>query len=93
MKKIWDIFRIDWRRISRSKAAIILIISLMFLPSLYAWFNIKALWDPYGNTEGIKIAVSNDDSGISISDKEVNVGEEIIEKLQENCKLQAEYMQ
>ena len=84
MKKIWDIFRIDWRRISRSKAAIILIISLMFLPSLYAWFNIKALWDPYGNTEGIKIAVSNDDSGISISDKEVNVGEEIIEKLQEN---------
>lgn len=84
MKKVWDIFRIDWRRISRSKAAMLLIVSLMFLPSLYAWFNIKALWDPYGNTGGIKIAVTNDDTGTAIDDKEINVGEEIIEKLQEN---------
>lgn len=84
MKKVWDIFRIDWRRISRSKAAILLIVSLMFLPSLYAWFNIKALWDPYGNTEGIKIAVTNDDTGTAIGDKEINVGEEIIQKLKAN---------
>ncbi|MGN1387517.1 MAG: YhgE/Pip family protein [Bacillus sp. (in: firmicutes)] len=84
MKKSWDIFRIDWRRISRSKAAILLVVALMILPSLYAWFNIKALWDPYGNTSGIKIAVANDDAGTTINDEQINVGEEIVQKLKEN---------
>ena len=87
VKKIQDIFLIDWRRIFRSKAAIILIVALMILPSLYAWFNIKALWDPYGNTEGIKIAVANDDIGTTIYEKGVNVGDEIVQKLQENGSL------
>ena len=84
MKKVWDIFKIDWRRISRSKAAILLVVALMILPSLYAWFNIKALWDPYGNTGGIEIAVSNDDAGTTINDEKINVGNEIIEKLKDN---------
>ncbi|MGM9927731.1 MAG: YhgE/Pip family protein [Bacillus sp. (in: firmicutes)] len=84
MKKVWTIYAIDWRRISRSSSAIFLIIALMILPSMYAWFNIKALWDPYGNTSGIKIAVANDDLGITINDHEMNIGQEIVDVLKEN---------
>ncbi|MDM5328505.1 hypothetical protein [Neobacillus sp. CF12] len=29
----------------------------MLLPSAYAWFNIKSMWDPYGNTSGIIVVV------------------------------------
>ena len=39
----------------------------MILPSLYAWFNIKA-WDPYGNTKKF-IAVSNEDAGSNLRGK------------------------
>lgn len=84
MRKVLHIYRLDWRRISRSKAAIFLIVSLMFLPSLYAWFNIKALWDPYGNTAGIKIAVANDDEGTTIEDEKLNIGNELVSKLKKN---------
>ncbi|WP_019244177.1 MULTISPECIES: YhgE/Pip domain-containing protein [Bacillus] len=87
MKKVLDIFFLDWRRISQSKAALFLVISLMILPSLYAWFNIKALWDPYGNTSGIKIAVANDDIGMKISGESLNVGDKIVEKLKNNHNL------
>lgn len=87
MKEVLDIYVTDWRRIARSKAAIFLIIALMFLPSLYAWFNIKALWDPYGNTSGISIAVANDDQDFSIEGKNINIGNSIIKKLQKNPSL------
>ena len=43
------------------------------LPSLYAWFNIKASWDPYGNTGNISVAVINEDSGAEIMNKKVNI--------------------
>lgn len=59
----------------------------MILPSLYAWFNIKALWDPYGNTAGIQIAVANDDEGITIHDKKMNVGQTIVDQLKNNTSL------
>ena len=42
------------------------------------------MWDPYGNTRGIKIAVVNEDIGAALDGKEINVGEEIIKKLEEN---------
>ncbi|MGM9923407.1 MAG: YhgE/Pip family protein [Bacillus sp. (in: firmicutes)] len=84
MRKVMHIYVLDWRRIARSKAAIFLIIALMFLPSLYAWFNIKALWDPYGNTAGIKIAVANEDQGTTIQGEELNIGTELVKKLKEN---------
>ncbi|MEH6942427.1 YhgE/Pip domain-containing protein [Bacillus sp. JJ722] len=84
MRKVLHIYRLDWRRIYRSKAAIFLIVALMFLPSLYAWFNIKALWDPYGNTAGIKIAVANDDKGTTVEGEKLNIGYELINKLKEN---------
>ena len=36
---------------------------LIIVPALYAWYNIAASWDPYGNTKSLKVAVANVDSG------------------------------
>ena len=53
----------------------------MILPSLYAWFNIKASWDPYGNTKEVPIAVSNQDAGSNLRGKDINIGKEIVDSL------------
>ncbi|WCN39188.1 YhgE/Pip domain-containing protein [Aneurinibacillus uraniidurans] len=91
MKKILHIYITDWRNIFRVPIALLLIIGLMILPSLYAWFNLKASWDPYGDTSGIKIAVTNEDVGTVIHkgniNKSINVGSEIVENLKKNHKL------
>jgi putative membrane protein len=40
-----------------------LALGLAVLPSLYAWFNIYANWDPYGATGNMKVAVVISDEG------------------------------
>lgn len=84
MIKSFRIFLRDAKRISRRPVAVILTLGVMVLPSLYAWFNIQANWDPYGNTSSLKVAVANTDEGSSINGISVNVGEQITEKLETN---------
>ncbi|WP_407268250.1 YhgE/Pip family protein [Radiobacillus sp. PE A8.2] len=87
MKNIWQIYKQDWINVSKSPVALFLIIALMILPSLYAWFNLMASWDPYSNTGDIAIAVTNDDTGAVVRGESINVGNEIIESLKGNDKL------
>lgn len=87
MRNIFYIYKTDIKRIVKNWAALIIISGLIFLPSLYAWFNIKASWDPYGNTKGIQIAVTNQDGGTAVKGKKINAGEEIIKSLTDNKSL------
>ena len=54
---------------SKNTRVWIILIGLAILPSFYAWFNLWAMWDPYGNTGHIKVAVVNEDSGDKIRGK------------------------
>ncbi|OBZ10162.1 YhgE/Pip domain-containing protein [Bacillus sp. FJAT-26390] len=87
MGHIWAIYSKDLRNISRNSAAAIIILGLAFLPSLYAWFNIKASWDPYGQTGSLAIAVANNDEGAELRGTPIHVGDEIIASLKENKKI------
>lgn len=87
MKNILKIYKKDMRNIVTNWVALVVMIALVILPSLYAWFNIKSFWDPYANTSGIKVAVSSDDKGTKIMDKDVNIGDEVIESLKSNEKI------
>lgn len=56
MKNIWAIFKGDVNRIRKNVIAMIVIVGITVVPSLYAWFNIAASWNPYENTGGLKVA-------------------------------------
>src|SRR5690606_21362253 len=74
----------DLKNISTNWVAAILIGGLMILPSLYAWMNIKASWDPYGQTDQIRVGVVNNDTGSTVRDEEIDVGNELVEQLKDN---------
>lgn len=84
MKNVFKIFTRDIKKIVTNWVAVIVVCGLIILPSLYAWFNIKSSWDPYGSTSGIKVAIVNEDKGSEFNDKEVNVGKQVIEELSKN---------
>lgn len=84
---ILKIYITDLRNVMKNPAAIIVILAVVILPSLYAWFNILPSWDPYANTKDIAVAVVNLDKGSQVRDKSINVGEKVIESLKENDKL------
>ena len=85
MKKAFQIFKRDLKRLLRNPVAMIITIGVCIIPSLYAWYNIEANWDPYGNTSGVRIAVANEDRGVETElTGELNAGEQTVEKLREN---------
>ncbi len=94
MRNILAIFRSDLRRLSRSFWAMVILAACMLLPAMYAWVNIYANWDPYGNTGGVKIAVvSNDQDYVSTEDGVVhNVGNDVIKSLKAKTSIGWQFM-
>lgn len=84
---ILKIYITDLRNIIKNPAAIIVILAVVILPSLYAWFNILPSWDPYANTKDVAVAVVNLDKGAEVQNKSIDVGGKVIESLKENDKL------
>jgi len=84
MKNIFKICRRDFKKIFTNSMAIILTVGVALLPSLYAWFNIYANWDPYGSTGNMKVAVVNNDEGAEIKGIKISIGDQIITNLKAN---------
>lgn len=88
VKKAFQIFKRDILRLLKNPVALVITIGICVIPSLYAWYNIVANWDPYGNTANIKVAVANNDQGTSNEYVgELNAGDETVSKLKENDQL------
>lgn len=84
MKNIVKIYERDMKNILTNYVTMIIVLALIILPSLYSWFNIKASWDPYGNTKGLSVAVVNLDEGAEFRNVKINVGSDVVKKLADN---------
>ena len=87
MKKVLQIFQRDLKRLLRSPAAALVMVGVCILPSLYAWFNIAANMDPYGNTKNVKVAIANCDTGGHTGSMNLNAGGTIVQNLKKNHQL------
>lgn len=84
---VFKIFKNDIKRLIKNPIAIVVIIGVAALPSLYAWFNIIANWDPYGSTGNLGFAVVNADKGANLSGLELNLGDQVENSLKNNDKM------
>ncbi|MGI5957823.1 MAG: YhgE/Pip family protein [Massiliimalia sp.] len=89
MRNVWKIFCRDFQKIRYNVIAWIVVLGLSVVPSLYAWFNIAASWDPYGNTGTLKVAVANQDFGYegNLIPIKINLGEMVLSNLRANEQL------
>ena len=92
MKQVIEIFKSDIKEIFRKVNTWIIIIGLIFLPSMYAWPNILSSWDPYSHTNNIKVAVISEDEGATVEGKNVNLGESLITNLKGNKNLDWQFV-
>ncbi|WP_423977378.1 YhgE/Pip family protein [Lancefieldella rimae] len=89
MKTVLHIFTRDLIRILKNPIAIIVTIGVCIIPSLYAWFNIAANWDPYKNTQTMPVAVVSEDIGAEVGNQGyLNAGSMVTDKLKDNTQLQ-----
>jgi len=92
LKQIIEIFKSDIKEVFRKVNTWIIIIGLIFLPSMYAWPNILSSWDPYSHTNNIKVAVISEDEGATVEGKNVNLGESLITNLKGNKNLDWQFV-
>ena len=78
----------DCRRILRNPLTVVVTLGVAMLPSLYAWFNILANWDPYSATGNLQVAVANEDQGTT-NDLvgHLDAGRQVVKKLKQNDEL------
>lgn len=84
MKKIFTLYKRDIHSIVTNIMSIVLIGGLIFLPSLYAWLNIKASWDPYAQTDQIPLGFVNEDVGATVRGEEIDVGKKLVDNLKKD---------
>ena len=85
MRNVFRIFKHDLRALYRNFFAFLIILAILVLPALYAWFNIYAFWDPYGKTDDVSIAVvSNDKDYVDSDGNIINMGEALIEEIKDD---------
>ena len=85
MKNIKRIIKDDIISVTHNLFALVVAIGICILPALYAWFNIYANWDPYGNTGNLDLAAVSLDKGYTDEEGVYrNVGQEVINDLKES---------
>ena len=92
MKKIFSVFRLDLKSLTKNLIVFVVVIGITILPALYAWFNIAANWDPYSNTGNLAFAVCSEDKGYSYKTLSINAGDKIIDSLKQNDKMGWEFV-
>ena len=88
MKNVLLILKRDLLRLVKAPAALIVVLALIAIPSLYTWINVYGFWNPYNNTENMRICFVNEDAGgTNELTGEMNLGDMIDETLRDNHQL------
>ncbi|WP_029332656.1 YhgE/Pip domain-containing protein [Exiguobacterium oxidotolerans] len=76
-------FRSEWKKL-KSPMMVIVILAIILVPFLYNSIFLSAFWDPYGQTEDIKVAIVNEDKTIKYEGEKIDIGDQFIKKLKKN---------
>lgn len=86
MRDILQLTRRDIRHATSNVMAVIVMLGLVVIPSLFTWFNVIASWDPFSNTKNLRVAVASADNGYQsdLVPLRINVGEQVLAELRAN---------
>ena len=80
------IVRSDFKSLFANVMSTIIVVGLVVMPSIFAWYNVIACWNVFDNTGNLTVAVANVDDGYEseLVPLRVNVGERVVSALRAN---------
>ncbi len=86
MRNVLNIIVHDFKRLTSSVVVLVILMGIIVVPCLFAWFNIISNWDPFEpeSTGRIPVAVTTEDEGAEMLGMNINVGEKIIDAVNGN---------
>ncbi|WP_456271889.1 YhgE/Pip family protein [Bacillus sp. AK031] len=82
MKK--SLFKAEFKSILNNRKLLIPILAVLFIPILYSGMFLWAFWDPYEQLNDLPVAVVNNDNGAELDGEELQLGDELVDKLKES---------
>src|SRR5690625_3494221 len=82
----------EFKRLFAKKTVLLSVLICIFVPLVYAMIMLSPKWGPYDNLDNLPIAVVNSDEGAVKDGEEINVGNELIDNLQDNEELGWEFV-
>ncbi len=65
-------------------SCIALVLGVAIIPLMYSGIYLASVWDTYGRLDTLPVAVVNHDQGAQINGEERNLGQELIDKMEES---------
>ncbi|MBR0456264.1 MAG: YhgE/Pip domain-containing protein [Firmicutes bacterium] len=86
MRNVLNIIVHDFKRLTSSVVVLVILMGIIVVPCLFAWFNIISNWDLFEpeSTGRIPVAVTTEDEGAEMLGMNINVGEKIIDAVNGN---------
>ncbi|HEY4602335.1 MAG TPA: YhgE/Pip domain-containing protein [Cerasibacillus sp.] len=78
-----SLFISEWKNVFKSKKLLISITAVLFVPLMYAGMFLWAFWDPYDHTADLPIALINEDEGADFEGEHLEIGNELVDNLNE----------
>ncbi|WP_049181437.1 YhgE/Pip domain-containing protein [Lacticaseibacillus paracasei] len=77
----------EFKFIGKNKLILLSVLVITLIPFLYCIFFLKSVWDPYGDTKNLPVAVVNLDQPVTYQGKKLDVGAQTLTKLKKNRQL------
>ncbi|MCS8581678.1 YhgE/Pip domain-containing protein [Latilactobacillus curvatus] len=77
----------EFKFIAKNRLIMISLIAIVFIPFLYSIFFLKSVWDPYGSTGELPVAVVNNDQPATYNGETLSAGKDMVKELKKNDQL------
>ncbi len=77
-----EMIKAEFCHIRRNHLLLLSSIVICFIPFLYSIFFLKSVWDPYGSTQDLPVAVVNGDVPVDYQGKRMAVGDQMVKELE-----------
>lgn len=74
----------EWKNIAKSTWLKIVLCAIMIIPMIYACVFLGSMWDPYGKTDQLPVAVVNNDKEVEYNGSTMDIGKQLSDKLAKN---------
>ena len=74
----------EWKNIAKSTWLKIVLCAIMIIPMIYACVFLGSMWDPYGKTDQLPVAVVNKDKEVEYNGSTMDIGKQLSDKLAKN---------
>ncbi|WP_113898141.1 YhgE/Pip domain-containing protein [Limosilactobacillus reuteri] len=89
---MWSMIKGEFRHIIHNRLLLLSVTVICFIPFLYSIFFLKSVWDPYGSTRNLPVAVVNKDIPVEYQGQKMDVGEQTVNELKKNHQLKWEFV-